>query len=82
MKALKLQDARLAVRTMTLTMHYSEPKDRSSLLQSLTGFNLTEFEALLPSFAAAWDTFTEETFEHRKRKRARGGGQKLTQEGG
>lgn len=59
-----------------MKMHYSELKDRSSLLQSLTGFNATEFEALLLSFAAAWDTFVEETFEHKKRKRARGGGRK------
>ncbi|MEM9949235.1 MAG: transposase family protein [Cyanobacteria bacterium P01_D01_bin.36] len=59
-----------------MKMQYSELKDRSSLLQSLTGFNPAEFEALLPSFAAAWDTFVEETFEQKKRKRARGGGRK------
>lgn len=57
-----------------MKMNYSEMKDRSVLLQSLTGFNTTEFKALLPSFAAAWDTFVEDTFEQRKRKRARGAG--------
>lgn len=59
---------------MTMKMQYSELKDRINLLQSLTGFNPTEFEALLPSFTAAWDTFVEENFEQKKRKRARGGG--------
>lgn len=57
-----------------MKMNYSELRDRSGLLQSLTGLNTTEFEALLSSFAAAWDTFVEETFEHKKRKRARGAG--------
>ena len=59
-----------------MKMQYSELKDRNSLLQSLTGFNSTEFEALLPSFAAAWDRFVEETSAHKKRKRKQGGGRK------
>lgn len=59
-----------------MKMHYAELKNRSRLLQSLTGLNTTEFEALLPSFSAAWDTFVEDTFESKKRKRAIGGGRK------
>lgn len=59
-----------------MKMHYAELKDRTRLLQSLTGLNTTEFEALLPSFSAAWDTFVEDTFENKKRKRARGAGRK------
>ena len=59
-----------------MKMHYAELKNRSRLLQSLTGFNTTEFEALLPSFEAAWETFEEETFEREHRKRARGAGRK------
>lgn len=59
-----------------MKMHYAELKHRSRLLRSLTGFNTTEFEALLPSFEAAWETFEEETFGRENRKRARGGGRK------
>ena len=59
-----------------MKMHYAELKDRSRLLQSLTGMNTTEFEALLPSFEAAWETFVEDIFENKKRKRARGAGRK------
>lgn len=59
-----------------MKMHYAELKNRSRLLQSLTGFNTTEFEALLPSFESAWETFEEETFERENRKRARGAGRK------
>lgn len=57
-----------------MKMHYAELQQRSRLLQSLTGFNPTEFEALLPSFEAAWETFEEDTFEGKPRKRARGAG--------
>lgn len=35
-----------------MKMHYAGLKHRSRL-QSLTGFNMTEFDALLPSFEAA-----------------------------
>lgn len=59
-----------------MKMYYAELKNRSRLLQSLTGFNTTEFEALMPSFEAAWETFEEETFECKPRKRARGAGRK------
>lgn len=57
-------------------MRYSELRGKSRILQSLTGFNQTEFEALLPSFSAAWDSFVEETFERPDRQRAIGGGRK------
>jgi hypothetical protein len=59
-----------------MKMNYAELRDRSRLLQSLTGLNTAEFEALLPSFEAAWARFVEETFEQKPRKRARGGGRK------
>lgn len=59
-----------------MKMNYAELKDRSRLLQSLTGLNTAEFEALLPSFGSAWDTFVEATFVNKKRKRARGAGRK------
>lgn len=59
-----------------MKMNYAELKDRSRLLQSLTGLNTAEFEALLPSFEAAWAKFDEETFENKPRKRKRGAGRK------
>ena len=64
-----------------MKIHYAELKDRSRLLQSLTGFSATEFEALLPSFAAAWESFEEDTFEQESRQRGRGGGRKATLKG-
>lgn len=64
-----------------MKIHYAELKDSSRLLQSLTGFSATEFEALLPSFAAAWESFEEDTFEQETRQRARGGGRKATLKG-
>lgn len=59
-----------------MKMNYAELKDRSRLLRSLTGLNPKEFEALLPSFEAAWVKYVEETFENKPRKRARGAGRK------
>lgn len=59
-----------------MKMHYAELKDRSRLLQSLTGLNTAEFEVLLPNFEAAWAKFDEETFENKPRKRKRGAGRK------
>lgn len=50
-----------------MKMNYAELQNRSHLLQSLTGLNTAEFEALLPSFEAAWETFVEDTFENKKR---------------
>lgn len=64
-----------------MKIHYAELKDRTRLLQNLTGFSTTEFEALLPSFAAAWESFEEDTFEQETRQRARGGGRKATLKG-
>jgi hypothetical protein len=59
-----------------MRMTYSELKGKPRILQSLTGFTVTESEALLPSFGCAWETFIDETFEHDKRKRAYGAGRK------
>lgn len=59
-----------------MKMNYAELKDRSRLLQNLTGLNPREFEALLPSFEAAWAQFAEDIFENKPRKRARGAGRK------
>lgn len=59
-----------------MRMYYDELKGRSRLLQSLTGMNTTEFEALLPSFSAAWESFKEDNFESKPRKRAPGAGRK------
>lgn len=59
-----------------MKIHYAELKNRSRLLQNLTGMSTTEFEALLPSFSAAWESFEEETFEREDRKQARGAGRR------
>lgn len=59
-----------------MRMNYAELKNRSRLLQSLTGLNPIEFEALLPSFETAWAEFVEQTFEDKPRKRAVGAGRK------
>ena len=59
-----------------MKMNYAELKHRSRILQSLTGLNTSEFEALLPSFGAAWKSFESDTFEREDRQRARGGGRK------
>lgn len=57
-------------------MQYSALKNKPRTLRSLTGFNPKEFEALLPSFATAWEAFATETFERPDRQRARGAGRK------
>jgi hypothetical protein len=57
-------------------MQYASLKNKPRTLRSLTGFNPSEFEALLPSFHAAWERFVSETFERESRKRAYGGGRK------
>ena len=57
-----------------MKMRYRQLKNKPRLLRSLTGFNPNEFEALLPSFSAAWDSFVEDVFEHGARKRAYGAG--------
>jgi hypothetical protein len=59
-----------------MRMTYAELKGKPRTLQSLTGMTVREFEALLPSFGCAWQTFIDETFEHDKRKRAYGAGRK------
>ncbi|MEO0533357.1 MAG: transposase family protein [Cyanobacteria bacterium P01_A01_bin.123] len=57
-------------------MTYAELRTKPQTLCSLTGLRVKEFEALLPSFAAAWDSFIQETFPSEGRKRAIGGGRK------
>lgn len=59
-----------------MRMTYAELQGKARILKSLTGFTPTEFEGLLPSFGEAWAQFIEETFTHRKRKRAYGAGRK------
>ena len=59
-----------------MKMTYAELRTKSRILCSLTGLKGQEFEALLPSFAAAWDAFVQETFQREGRKRAMGAGRK------
>ncbi len=59
-----------------MRMQYASLKNKPRTLRSLTGFNPSEFEALLPSFRGAWERFVSETFEREGRKRAYGGGRK------
>ncbi|MEO0807976.1 MAG: transposase family protein [Cyanobacteria bacterium J06643_4] len=56
-------------------MRYSQLRNKPRTLRSLTGFNPSEFEALLSNFGAAWNSFVTKTFEQREnRKRAYGAG--------
>jgi hypothetical protein len=55
---------------------YEELKDKPRILQSLTGLNHQEFEALLLSFEEAWNAFVEETFQSKHRQRAYGAGRR------
>ena len=55
---------------------YAELRTKPRILCSLTGLRASEFEALLPSFGTAWQSFVEETFQHEGRKRAIGAGRK------
>ena len=57
-------------------MQYTTLKKKPRSLRSLTGLSPSEFEALLPSFEAAWEGFVSETFERKGRKRAYGAGRK------
>jgi len=57
-----------------MKIHYGELKQKPRVLRSMTGLNVNEFEALLPSFSAAWDDFVEVEFCQRVRQRSYGGG--------
>lgn len=57
-----------------MKMQYAALKNKPRTLRSLTGFNPQEFEALLPSFGAAWASFVTEQAERPIRKRAYGAG--------
>ncbi len=59
-----------------MQMRYAELKTNPRTLRSLTGFNASEFEALLKSFSAAWDDFVTEQAERPSRKRAYGAGRR------
>ncbi len=59
-----------------MRMQYTTLKNKPRTLRSLTGFNPTEFESLLPSFGAAWERFVSETFKRVGRKRSFGAGRK------
>lgn len=57
-----------------MKMQYAGLSNKPRTMLSLTGLTCAEFEALLPSFSAAWSAFVEETFERKVRKRACGAG--------
>lgn len=57
-----------------MKMRYADLKKKPRTLRSLTGFDANEFEALLPSFGAAWENFVTEQAERPSRKRAYGAG--------
>jgi hypothetical protein len=59
-----------------MKMTYAELRTKPQVLCSLTGLKVQEFEALLPSFATAWDAFIQETFQRDGRQRAMGAGRK------
>ena len=41
---------------------YCHIKTNPTVFKSFTGFNMAEFEDLLPHFETAWDEYREETF--------------------
>ncbi len=59
-----------------MKMTYAELRTKPRTLCSLTGLRRQEFEALLPSFGNAWDSFIQDTFQREGRQRAIGAGRK------
>lgn len=59
-----------------MKMTYAELQAKPRTLSSLTGLRRQEFEALLPSFGKAWDSFIQDTFQREGRQRAIGAGRK------
>jgi hypothetical protein len=56
---------------------YDKAMKKPSVLRSLTGFDKSEFEKLIPPFGKAWNGYIEETFiADKPRKRKFGGGRK------
>lgn len=54
---------------------YCHIKTNPTVFKSFTGFNMAEFEDLLPHFETAWDEYREETFViGKERQRKLGGG--------
>ncbi|MFM7449134.1 MAG: hypothetical protein ACKO24_11110 [Leptolyngbyaceae cyanobacterium] len=58
-------------------LSYDKIQNKPRILHCLTGLTSTEFEALLPSFEAAWQTFIEAHFIQQARNRRYGGGRLL-----
>ena len=55
-----------------MKLNYQTLKRKSNRIKSATGLSLKEFDYLVPSFVAAWDDYiSKQTFEGKKRKRAR-----------
>lgn len=58
-------------------LRYQQLKTKRRTFQALTGHTVEEFDALLPSFIAAWDCYVQEHHVKRKdRQRRYGGGRK------
>ena len=52
-----------------MRMQYATLKNKPRTLRSLTGFNPSEFAALLPSFNGALERFVSETVKREGRQR-------------
>ncbi len=59
-----------------MKLRCDELRIRPRILQSLTGLTVVEFDNLLVSFEKSWNTFVENEFKGRERKRRYGGGRK------
>lgn len=57
-----------------MRMQYAKLKTKPRTLRSLTSFNADEYETLLSSFGAAWDSLVAEQAERPGRQRAYGAG--------
>ncbi len=59
-----------------MKLNYVDLQDKPRILQSLTGLNPQEFEALQGSFGRVWDEFIDQFVQRTGRKRAYGAGRK------
>lgn len=57
-------------------LSYALVQHKPRILNSLTGLSKSEFDALLPSFQAAWDDYIHSQFIDQARHRRYGGGRK------
>jgi hypothetical protein len=55
---------------------YAQVQNKPHILKSLSGLSKSEFEALLPSFEAAWQNYIQAQFIDQARNRRYGGGRK------